>query len=175
MSGKRMNPLFNFTSEPSYFQFLDRLGEQEHIILQSYLESVSYIGGQSIVYEDQSGEAVFFIKEGEVEIFKLADLANREYIPFIVLEKGGMFGEMSLLTHLPASATAVARSEVKMDVLKKESFHRCREDHPQLAWKLYDFFCRTVIRRLYQTDQKVTELLQLFPRNVTDNYRPKKC
>ena len=66
---------------------------------------VSYADGEIIVREGERGEEMFFVQHGRVVISRRVD---GDEIVLNVIERGGLFGEMSLLESLPRDADARA-------------------------------------------------------------------
>jgi putative ABC transport system ATP-binding protein len=74
-----------------------------------------YAAGEAIIREGESGEEFFLISDGEVEI----DRAEHEIAR---LGPGQFFGEVSLISGEPRSATVVAVGDVDSYVLGKDDF-----------------------------------------------------
>jgi CRP/FNR family transcriptional regulator, cyclic AMP receptor protein len=86
--------------------FFELLTEEERNILASQLDVVRFKAGELIFTYGDPGDALFVIREGEVEAFFKDDTGTR-----IVLEtatNGDFFGELSLLDSGPRTASVVA-------------------------------------------------------------------
>jgi CRP-like cAMP-binding protein len=81
--------------------------------------------GEIIVREGEPGDSMFVICSGEVavQIGKDREVAR--------IRTGGYFGEMSLLTGEPRTATVVARGEVVVLEIGAETFKAYIRTHPQ--------------------------------------------
>ena len=102
-------PLFSLANES------DLQGIADH------LEEVSFKKGDIIIKEGDEGDGFYIIEEGLVNV--LASLPEEdENIKLSRLKKGDYFGEMSLITGAPRSATIVAESDVKLLKLLKNDF-----------------------------------------------------
>lgn len=73
--------------------------------------------GEAIVHEGESGASMFLVTQGSVSVTVGPD--RREVA---VTEAGGYFGEMSLLTGEPRTATVIARSDVRLLEISAEAF-----------------------------------------------------
>ena len=75
-----------------------------------------YKNGEKIIKEGQIGEKFYIVKTGQVEVFQrsiyLRTLNSMEY-----------FGERALLTNEVRSATVIAKNDVELYCLDKESFN----------------------------------------------------
>lgn len=82
--------------------------------------------GDLIFKEGDSGNAMFAILEGRVEIVK-ADKV------LITLEPGDVFGEMALIEHTPRSATAVAKTPCRLVAINAKRFMYLVQHSPFFA------------------------------------------
>ena len=80
-----------------------------------------YKDGEEIIKEGQIGEKFYIVKTGQVEVFRkniyLRTLNSMEY-----------FGERALLTNEVRSATVIAKNNVELYSLDKESFNKNLSD-----------------------------------------------
>lgn len=113
----------------------------------------SYDEGDIIVTEGEPGASLFLIVGGTVKVFTRAeDGAN---LPLAELGPGDFFGEVSLLTGKPRTATITAGTKVSAIELDRAAVDEIAQEHPEVLTTLDDF-CRqrahqaveAVIRRL---------------------------
>jgi CRP/FNR family transcriptional regulator, cyclic AMP receptor protein len=78
---------------------------------------VYYQKSETIIKEGKTDRRMFIILEGIVDI-QLSDGKNR--IKVATLKRGDFFGEMSIFTDSPRSATAVANDNVKLAYIDDE-------------------------------------------------------
>lgn len=94
--------------------------------------------GDIIVTEGETGSSLFMIVTGDVKVFTRtesgANLALAELGP------GDFFGEVSLLTGKPRTATITSSTEVSAIELAKEDVDRIAEKHPEVHGVLKDFY-----------------------------------
>jgi len=91
---------------------LDKLFFSAEGKLQKYFRT--YPGGTTIFSRKDTGEEVFYLLEGEVEIFMLSEDSGEKPV---VLKEGDFFGEMGHLLSENRSATTKARSDASVLVL----------------------------------------------------------
>jgi CRP-like cAMP-binding protein len=84
---------------------------------QSGLSRV-FSDGQMIFCEYEPGEELYIIKSGKVEILKMNP---PEQILLSVLREGDIFGELSIVSSSPRSATAVSAGETTLLPVSRES------------------------------------------------------
>jgi small-conductance mechanosensitive channel/CRP-like cAMP-binding protein len=90
--------------------------------------------GATVVGEGDSGQSMFVVVAGRLEVLnKVHDGAQRR---IATLEPGSVFGEMSLLTGSPRSATVVSMTPVTLLEVGKVNLERVLRTDPQLADEL---------------------------------------
>jgi small-conductance mechanosensitive channel len=92
-----------------------------------------FADGEAIVREGEAGRSMFIVRRGRVAITIGAD--HREVA---VTEAGGFFGEMSLLTGDPRTATVVARGDCLVLEIDAEAFRAYVQNNPQVIESLAD-------------------------------------
>ena len=85
----------------------------------------TYGDGEAIVRQGDAGDTMFVVCSGRVAVVIEPD--RREVA---AIERGGYFGEMSLLTGDPRTATVVARGEVVVLEVSAEIFRRLGVESP---------------------------------------------
>jgi cAMP-dependent protein kinase regulator len=100
----------------------------------------SYGEGDIIVTEGEDGSSLFLIVGGTVKVFTRTD--DGKNIALAELGPGDFFGEVSLLTGRPRTATITARTEVTAIELDRASIDRIAHDHPEVRQVLEDFYER---------------------------------
>ena len=101
------------TSLPFDFGFLERFS----------IPLKRYAAGEKIFLEEDTGEQMFFVVEGKVNIVTYGT----------VLENVGMhgiFGEMALIESAPRSAAAIAVEPTEVAVIDKATFVELVRDNP---------------------------------------------
>jgi cAMP-dependent protein kinase regulator len=106
----------------------------------SSTELRSYDAGDIIVTEGEPGSSLFLIVSGVAKVFtRTQDGAN---LPLAELGLGDFFGEVSLLTAKPRTATITAQTDVTAIELDRESFESIVEGHPEVKEILESFYRR---------------------------------
>lgn len=116
----------------------------------------SYDEGDIIVTEGEEGSSLFLIVSGEVKVFTRG--GRGEHVPLAELGPGDFFGEVSLLTGRPRTATITAKSQVTAIELARSDMDRIAAQHPEVEKVLEDFYQRraqdtveAVIRRMRES------------------------
>jgi CRP-like cAMP-binding protein len=93
-----------------------------------------YDDGEEIVRQGNTGESMYVVQSGRVEVVQETEGGERQHLAF--LEAGNFFGEMSVFEREVRSATVRAVGEARvMKIDKKTLLRRIRED-PLLAVNL---------------------------------------
>src|SRR4029453_16795020 len=106
---------------------LAKLPDDAHHALAASATEELFADGSVVVHEGAPGGSMFIITGGRVAITIGAE--RREVA---VTEAGGYFGEMSLLTGDPRTATVVARGDCTVLEIGGDMFRATRRDNPQL-------------------------------------------
>jgi small-conductance mechanosensitive channel len=102
------------------------LTEQQRADIAAETALRAYGDDESIVRQGEPGESMFVVSSGKVAVVLEPD--RREVA---TIEAGGFFGEMSLLTGEPRSATVVARGETILLEVHADVFRRFGAQSPQ--------------------------------------------
>ena len=123
----------------------------EEILTSTSLRS--YQEGDIIVTEGERGSSLFLVVSGQVKVFTRGE--RGEHVPLAELGPGDFFGEVSVLTGKPRTATITAKTAVLAIELTKESVDRIGAEHPEVRAVLEEFYQRrahetveAVIRRM---------------------------
>ena len=110
----------------------------EEILTSTSLRS--YDEGDIIVTEGEEGSSLFLIVSGQVKVFTRGQ--RGEHLPLAQLGPGDFFGEVSLLTGKPRTATITATGPVVAIELHKNDVDRIAVEHPEVREVLRDFYTR---------------------------------
>lgn len=114
------------------------------------MQEQRYTAGETVYNEGDPGDAMFIIKEGEVEVLRAV---GGEHTRLATLAKGAIFGEMAVLRERPRSTTTRALGRVCLVVLPKAAFlDAFNRDNP-LGLKLL----RTLCERLSQAGDQLVQ------------------
>lgn len=90
----------------------------------------SFASGELIIQEGDQGDSLYLIERGEVGVSVTVAGARRDVA---ALAAGDFFGEMSLMTGEPRTATCRARSDVECWVIDHEALRRVLRENPKIA------------------------------------------
>jgi CRP-like cAMP-binding protein len=89
--------------------------------------------GEKVIEQGSAGDSMFILLAGQAEV---RVRKNEAETPVATLETGDAFGEMSLLTGEPRSATVVARRDCELWEIGKEPMRELLEENTALVERL---------------------------------------
>ena len=110
--------------------------------------------GRAVVTRGNPGEAFYIVLEGECEVMGV-DENGRESV-LATLPGGECFGELSLITGEPASATVRAKDDATVLMISRDNFNTMLSIAPEIAITL----ARILAARLANTGRRVIEELK---------------
>jgi small-conductance mechanosensitive channel/CRP-like cAMP-binding protein len=113
------------------------LDEPARLRLAASAREQAFAAGEPIIRQGAPGESMFVIEQGRVAVSVADDGGATSHLA--ELGPGEFFGEMSLLTGEPRSATVTACVETKLLTIDKDVFRPCLEAEPRLAEALERF------------------------------------
>lgn len=109
------------------FAALDEAG-RARLLSGGTLET--FAPGQVIVQEGEPGDSFFFIKQGSVEVYTEQGGSK---VPLAELETGQFFGEVSVLTAQPRTATVTAKTETQCVRFVRRKISRVLMEYPEVT------------------------------------------
>lgn len=100
--------------------------------LADQFELRSFENGEVIVQEGEPGETFYLIRSGKVSISTHGMKTGGEAVELGTMSEGSFFGEVSLLTDKPRTATVQAVGYVELMELTRESFKAIVAKHPSV-------------------------------------------
>lgn len=113
--------------------FFEALPEDVLAVLARDAGCVAYGAGERVVLAGEPGDTCYVVDEGTVAVLVSDGKAERQVA---VLEPGALFGEMSLLTGEPRTATVRALGDARLVAVGSTSLRTALERAPDLANRL---------------------------------------
>ena len=118
-------------AEVPLFALLD---DQERAVLAERLEVETHPGATALFNRGDPGDALYVVREGEVEIWVKNDTGERMVLE--TCKRGDFFGEISLLDEGPRTASALAKTAVELLVVDREDLEQLIKLRPAAAMDL---------------------------------------
>lgn len=145
------------------FIFQDMEQEELQMVLQ-LAEPRFFPANSVIIKEGDSGDSMFIMCEGEVNITKRLTLVLDQDLPKekrmirLKAEDGVSFGEMALLENDTRTATVTALTDCRLLELKRDDFLKFIQEHSAAGCKIMVRLAQLLSRFLRKTDQDVVKL-----------------
>lgn len=110
-----------------------------------------YSDGQVIVHQGDTGDCMYEIQKGRVEVIREKD--GKE-VRLAVLSKGDFFGEMALFEREARSATVRALEESLVLTVDKKTLMRRISEDPSLAFRIV----KSMSHRIRELDEEIVRL-----------------
>jgi CRP-like cAMP-binding protein len=110
--------------------FFQVLKEEERARLRREMVLKRFAKGEHVIEQGDQADTFYLVGRGELSV------RTRAGVEVSRLTRGDYFGEMSLLTGEPRTATVVALTDVVLLELDRPVFARLFDEHPELAPKL---------------------------------------
>lgn len=125
--------------------------------LAASVRSARYDDREVLVREGDLGDSLFVLDSGAVRVSKTGDGLGSSSVELARLGAGQFFGEMSLLTGEPRSATVTAEAGCEVLVLTREALQPILAADPALAQTL----SRSIAERSAETEAKLENRREL--------------
>lgn len=109
-----------------------------------------YHDGEEIVRQGQTGDCMYVVQSGQVEVIQLSENGKEQHLAF--LESGDFFGEMSIFDKEVRSATVRSSGESRVLKVDKRTLLRRIKEDPLLAVNLL----KTMSHRIRDLNAKVS-------------------
>ncbi|MFC1567968.1 cyclic nucleotide-binding domain-containing protein [Pseudomonadota bacterium] len=102
------------------------------LALSEKFQLKSFAGGEKVVEEGEAGNTFYLIRSGHVAVSTRGMGAQGESIALGRMGEGAFFGEVSLLTDKPRTATVTADGDVELMELTRDDFNDIVASHPSV-------------------------------------------
>jgi len=141
------------------------LSEADLAGLAPAIRRVQFTAGETIFLQGEAGESCYVLVRGTVRgRVEYSDLRQAHEFD---LGPGSLFGEMSLVTGLPRTATLVSPGETEMLMISREAFTRLLA----LRKEIPEALARIVARRAEANLAALEQLKSLGPANVAETLK----
>src|SRR4029079_17262108 len=118
--------------------------------LAEYIQTVKFDANAIIFHEGDTGDKIYLLKSGQVQIQKLDSSGNVNVLANLTYPD--IFGETALLSGLPRNATAIAIKECELLFIDSHNLNKMMHLHPSLKKKLLEILqLRNIPKRITST------------------------
>ena len=142
------------------------LDEEELRQVLKIAHPVQFPRGKVILKEGETGETMYIIAEGMVEVSKTLvmmrgreDLQDRDKVlTKLSAEDHAIFGEVALFEKSKRTATVVALTDCRLLENSKSDFLGLAEENPRIGYKITRNIVQLLCSRLRKTDEDTIKL-----------------
>jgi ATP-binding cassette subfamily B protein len=127
---------------------LEKLDEEILAELAPFFTTETFPAGREIVCQDDPGDRFYIIARGQVEVWR-TEMRSGEATCMAQLQDGDYFGEITLITGFPRTATVRTSTVCTCISLGRGQFDRLVDRFPEIRRELSD----TALRRLLESSQ----------------------
>ena len=120
--------------------------------LSKALHTRRFVQGEKVVKAGEAGASMFIIVEGFLEVFLDIEVSADD-VRVATMSPGDYFGEMSLVTGTPRSATIITRTDALIYEIDKDSIEPLFETYPALP----EAIAHTIAHREFLRKSAVAE------------------
>lgn len=120
--------------------------------------------GETVIREGEQGDCLFVIIEGRVRTEKRTPAGDSWTVRFH--DRGGVFGELSLLDRVLRSATVVAEADCTLLAIDRERFHDFGNRHPGAGLLVTRRLAERLAARLRRANEDVVTLFTALVHEV---------
>ncbi len=145
---------------------LKDLGEDELRQFLRIARPARFSRGKTILEEGQSGETMYIIKEGAVEISKTLIMIRGQESPRdrdkvltkLSADDHAIFGEVALFEQSKRTATVVALTDCLLLEIAKTDFLKLAEENARIGYKITRNVAQLLCSRLRKADEDTIKL-----------------
>nr|CRH04889.1 Membrane protein of unknown function [Candidatus Magnetococcus massalia] len=155
---------------------LSLLPEALRKMLAERLEAKKYLAGDLVLKSGETGSSMYLIQEGAVRV-SLESEEREGDTKVTHLGIGQFFGEMSLLTGEPRSATVHALTESSLLEIRKEDIFDALHSHPELQKAMGELLAerrlenQNILNSHKDYDEQRTSLAHLLARSISNFFK----
>ncbi|WP_321491732.1 Npt1/Npt2 family nucleotide transporter [uncultured Desulfobacter sp.] len=128
------------------------LSAEELAAIAAQTSEQNYGEKETVIRQGETGETVFLIIEGKVEVIK--ELENGRQIFLDHIDAGQAFGEMALIDDAPRSATIRTVFPCRFLILHKQEFKETALEFPRISLQI----CSVLSRRIRDLHKKLNKI-----------------
>lgn len=159
MSGKKQETdrLEKLRKIPLFSSFKDDLKSLEKV--NEICKIKHYDEDSVVIKEGESGDEMFIVFEGSVEIRKKTRSGDEYTVVLLTAEHNIFFGELAIVSDGERSATVVTKSKSTFLTITKNHFEEFCEEHPAIGLHITKEILKTIAARLRKTND---DMLTIF-------------
>ncbi len=135
------------------------LDDSELARIAEICQEQQFKSAQTIFKEDEPGNRLYIIADGEVRISRIVPGSGEEALA--VLKTGACFGEMAVFDRSSRSTDAIANTDCKLITITRSDFEMLLDFDRDLAYKILWSVVRLLCERLRVTNDNLRSFLAM--------------
>ncbi len=141
----------NFTDFLKEVSLFDGLQDKTLSLIFRLGKVQQYKAGDLIIRENQEGGNLYIIITGRAEVVKSGkDPGSNKHLAD--LDRGSVFGEMSVFDNAPCSASVLAKTECSVHMIQGTDFKKFLKKNPDVAFEVFCTLISQISSRLRRTN-----------------------
>ncbi len=136
----------------------DRINAEEIKVIARHMNIMSLKENDTLFMENEKGNYVCFIVNGELEVIKKSEASGKDVI-LATLGTGQSIGEMAIIDDYPRSATIRAKTGTDLYILSKSAFDLIMDRHAKIAIKLLKGIACLLSQNLRETSARLADYM----------------
>lgn len=138
------------------------VSEDEIRELAGFAKRHRFTAGEYVFKQGEKGESCYILVSGRIKGRINYEEKGKEYTSEFAVEPGGLFGEMSLFTGMPRTATGLVEVESELLEIDTGDFSRILEKNPKLA----DIMADLVSKRNKKNQEFLKKIKELSEQDI---------
>jgi len=122
-------------------ELFSSLAYEEFLELIKNTRVEKFIPGQIIISEGEKGDSLYFILSGKVKVITKSEGKS---IDLGYLEENDFFGEVSILTGKPRTATIIGMTNGELLIINRKDLYEAFQKNPSFKNKIEEFYSKRV-------------------------------
>ena len=151
------------------FPLLSSINDEELKILVGLMKEKNAAAGENIITEEESGDEVFVLLEGTVDIIKTTVFGELFVVSTLDANDHSIFGEMAMIDSDKRSATVRAKTDCKTLSISRADYNRFCNDYPKSGLELLKLISLNLVRNLRKENENLRIVYQALIEEIETN------
>ena len=148
---------------------LFNIPDDEMKILAELMKEKRTAAGEDIITEGETGDEVFVLIEGMVDIIKSTVYGDRFVVTTLDAKDHCVFGEMAMIDNDKRSATVRAKTDCLTLSVKRKDFDFFCHEHPASGLEILKLISLNLVRNLRKENENLRMVYQALIEEIENN------
>lgn len=167
---------YNSLIESSFLKHIDEKGKEKLLVSDSELMELAedidchrFAPGEVVFRQGDRGESCYVVAKGKIKGEIEYQEKKKKYKNEFEIGPGGIFGEMSLFTGMPRTATGIVMEEAELLEIKRDAFGKLLSRNPVLA----DSIAEIISQRNQENQEFLKKIKELSKEDIEQSVNKK--